>query len=73
MLSEVIPSRRSYPAFLLVKEQVDQRSVHSGPLVLGANPLNNQRLQEIGDQPVSRTFPDIPIGVGLYLILFREH
>ena len=54
MLSEVIPSRRSYPAFLLVKEQVDQRSVHSGPLVLGANPLNNQRLQEIGDQPVSR-------------------
>ena len=65
MLSAVIWARRSYPAFLLVKEQVDQRSVHSGPLVLGANPFNNQRLQEIGDQPVSRMLSNIPIGIGL--------
>ena len=39
----------------LARQLVDQRSVHSGPLVLGANPLKIQRLQKIGDQPVSRT------------------
>ena len=40
----------------LAGQQPHQRSVHSGPLVLGATPLNYQRLQQIGDQPVSRRF-----------------
>ncbi len=40
MLSELIHSRHSYPAVQLALEQVHQRSVHSGPLVLGANLLN---------------------------------
>jgi hypothetical protein len=39
---------------LLAEQLVDQRSVHPGPLVLGASLLKNQRLQQIGDQPVSR-------------------
>jgi hypothetical protein len=54
MLSEVIHARHSYPAVPLAGQQVDQRSVHSGPLVLGASLLKYQRLQQIGDQPVSR-------------------
>jgi len=54
MLSEVIHSRHSYAAVPLAGQQPHQRSVHSGPLVLGANPLKIQRLQKIGDQPVSR-------------------
>ena len=36
MLSAFIPSGRSYPAVLLAKQLVHRRSVHSGPLVLGA-------------------------------------
>ena len=56
MLSEVIHSRHSYAAVPLAGQQPHQRSVHSGPLVLGANPLKIQRLQKIGDQPVSRRF-----------------
>ena len=39
MLSEFILARLSYPAVLLAEEQAHQWSVHSGPLVLGANPL----------------------------------
>ena len=54
MLSEVIYSQLSYPAVLLAEQLVHQRLVHSGPLVLGANLLKNPRLQQIGDQPVSR-------------------
>ncbi len=34
MLSAVIRSRHSYPAMLLAEQQVDQRSVLSGPLVI---------------------------------------
>ena len=56
MLSAVIRSRHSYPAMLLAEQLVDQRSVLSGPLVLGKTLLKNQRLQQIGDQPVSRRF-----------------
>ena len=56
MLSEVIHSRHSYTAMLLAEQPSHQRSVHSGPLVLGANLLKYQRLQQIGDQPVSRRF-----------------
>lgn len=42
MLSEFIHARHSYPAVPLARQQVHQRSVHSGPLVLGANPLKNR-------------------------------
>jgi hypothetical protein len=56
MLSAVIPSRLSYPAMPLAGQPADQRSSLSGPLVLGKNFLKNQRLQQIGDQPVSRRF-----------------
>ena len=38
----------------LVRQQGDQRSVHSGPLVLGATPLKYPRLLQIGDRPVLR-------------------
>jgi hypothetical protein len=67
MLSAVIHSRHSYPAMLLAEQLVDQRSVHSGPLVLGANLLKCLRLQQIGDQPVSRFFSRIAAWNGLYL------
>ena len=42
MLSEVIHARHSYLAVQLALEPVHQRSVHSGPLVLGANLLKNR-------------------------------
>ena len=45
MLSEVILSRLSYSAMLQAEQQIDQRSVHFGPLVLEADLLNYQRLQ----------------------------
>ena len=54
MLSVVIPSRHSYPAVPLARQLVHQRSVHPGPLVLGANPFKYQRLWKIENQPVSR-------------------
>lgn len=56
MLSAVIHSQHSYPAMPLAGQLAHQRSVHSGPLVLGTNLFKNQRLQQIGDQPVSRIF-----------------
>ena len=52
MLSAVIRSEHSYPAVPLAGQQVHQRSVRSGPLVLRTKPFKNQRLQQIGDQPV---------------------
>lgn len=39
MLSAVIPSEHSYLAMQLALQPVHQRFVHSGPLVLGADPL----------------------------------
>ena len=39
MLSAFIPSGRSSPAMLLAQQPVHRRSVHSGPLVLGAASL----------------------------------
>ena len=39
MLSALICSAHSYPTMLLVEQLVHQRCVHSGPLVLGADPL----------------------------------
>ena len=65
MLSAVILSRLSYPAVPLARQPVDQRSVHLGPLVLETNPLKYQRLQQIGDQPVSRMFSLITKCIGL--------
>ena len=56
MLSAVICTRHIYSAFHLAVEQIHQRSVQLGPLVLELNLLKNQRLQQIGDQPVSRRF-----------------
>ncbi len=54
MLSEVIHSQLSYSAMLLAEQLIHQGLVHRGPLVLSANLLKNRRLQQIGDQPVSR-------------------
>ena len=54
MLSAVIPSEHSYRAVPLARQLVHQRFVPFGPLVLERTPLKNQRLQQIGDQPVSR-------------------
>ena len=67
MLSAVIHSQLSYPAMLLAEQLVHQRLVLPGPLVLGKTLLKNRRLQQIGDQPVSRSFSNIAIGDGLYL------
>src|SRR5512132_2106733 len=54
MLSAVIPSRRSYPAVLLAEQPAHQRSVHPGPLVLGAAPLTSPTPTADRDRPVSR-------------------
>ncbi len=40
MLSALIYSILSYPAMPLTGQPVHQRYVHSGPLVLGTEPLN---------------------------------
>ncbi len=44
-----------------------QRSVRFGPLVLETTLLKNRRLQQIGDQPVSRMFSTIARCIGLDL------
>src|ERR1700740_1785632 len=54
MLSAVIPSVHSYPAVPLARQQVHQRYVHPGPLVLGANPLNTPTPTADRDRTVSR-------------------
>ena len=56
MLSAVIYSELSYSAVLLAEQPIHQRFVLSGPLVLRKTSLKQQRLQQIGDQPVSRRF-----------------
>ena len=56
MLSAVIPSAHSYPAVPLARQQVHQRCVHSGPLVLGTGPFNFPTPTEDRDQTVSRRF-----------------
>jgi hypothetical protein len=50
MLSAVIPSAHSYPAMLLAEQQVHQRCVHPGPLVLGQLFSRLQHLQQIGTE-----------------------
>ena len=56
MLSAVIPSEFSYPAMRLAPQQVHQRFVHPGPLVLGTAPLNIPTPTADRDQTVSRRF-----------------
>ena len=54
MHSAVIPSGYSYPAMRLAPQQVHQRSVHPGPLVLGTDPLNIPTPTADRDRTVSR-------------------
>src|SRR6188474_2482346 len=54
MLSAVILTRRSYPAVLLAEQLAHQRSVHPGPLVLGAAPRKSPTPTADRDRPVSR-------------------
>ena len=54
MLSAVIPSVHSYPAMPLARQQVHQRYVHLGPLVLKADPLKLPTPTADRDRTVSR-------------------
>src|SRR5674476_1181135 len=54
MLSAVIASRRSWPAVPLARQLIHQRSVHPGPLVLGATPLKSPTPTTDRDRTVSR-------------------
>ena len=54
MPSAVIPSGYSYPAMRLAPQQVHQRSVHPGPLVLGTDPVNVPTPTADRDRTVSR-------------------
>ena len=54
MLSAVIPSTHSYPAMPLARQQVHQRCVHPGPLVLRTDPLNSPTPTADRDRTVSR-------------------
>src|SRR3990172_6562950 len=54
MLSAVIPSAHSYPAMRLAPQQVHQRCVHPGPLVLRTDPLNFPTPTADRDRTVSR-------------------
>src|SRR5882757_9852408 len=54
MPSAVIPSGYSYPAMRLAPQQVHQRSVHPGPLVLGTDPFNIPTPTADRDRTVSR-------------------
>ena len=54
MLSAVIPSIRSYPAMRLAPQQVHQRYVQPGPLVLGSAPFNSPAPTADRDRTVSR-------------------
>ena len=54
MHSAVIPTVHSYPALRLAPQQVHQRYVHPGPLVLRADPLNSPTPTADRDRTVSR-------------------
>ena len=54
MLSAIIPSVLSYAALRLAPQQLHQRYVHPGPLVLGTNPLNSPTPTADRDRTVSR-------------------
>ena len=54
MPSAVIPSAHSYPAMPLARQQVHQRCLQPGPLVLGSAPLNSPTATADRDRTVSR-------------------
>src|SRR5690349_12532450 len=54
MPSAIIPSELSYAALRLAPQQLHQRFVHPGPLVLGANPLKTPTPTADRDRTVSR-------------------
>ena len=54
MLSAVIRAKHSYPAMLLAQQLEHQRFVHSGPLVLRADPLKFPTPMADRDRTVSR-------------------
>ena len=54
MLSAVIPSIHSYAALRLAPQQLHQRYVHPGPLVLGTSPLKSRTPTADRDRTVSR-------------------
>src|SRR4249919_571998 len=54
MPSAVIPTVHSYPALRLAPQQVHQRYVHPGPLVLGTDPLKCPTPTADRDRTVSR-------------------
>ena len=54
MLSALIPSTHSYSAMQLALQQIHQRCVHSGPLVLGTEPLKYPAPTADRDRTVSR-------------------
>src|ERR1700752_3383031 len=54
MPSAVIPSVHSYAALPLARQQLHQRYVHPGPLVLGTNPLKIPTPTADRDRTVSR-------------------
>src|SRR5438094_589194 len=54
MPSALLPPRRSYPAVPLARQLVHQRSVHPGPLVLGAAPVTRPTPVADRDRTVSR-------------------
>src|SRR4030043_433256 len=56
MLSAVIQSEHSYPAMPLARQLEHYWFVHSGPLVLGTDPLKYPTPAKDRDQTVSRRF-----------------
>ena len=54
MPSAVIPSVYSYSAMPLARQQIHQRYVHPGPLVLGTDPINIPTPTADRDRTVSR-------------------
>ena len=54
MLSALIPSRRSYSAMPLAEQQIHQRSVQHGPLVLVSDPRKFLTPATDRDRTVSR-------------------
>src|ERR1700748_3820294 len=54
MLSAVIPSAHSYAALRLAPQQLHQRCVHPGPLVLRTDPLKSPAPTTDRDRTVSR-------------------
>lgn len=62
MLSEFIHTRLSYPAVLLAEEQVHQRSVQLGPLVLESNLLKN-RTPAVDRRPTCLTLASLAVAL----------